>query len=96
MSEPLPPPAQARSRRSAEIRAPADARTARFDDARWRADLKKSIIFAGARLASSRAHAGRVGTPEEVSSAVFFLASDEAVWCTGATLDCNGASFLRL
>jgi NAD(P)-dependent dehydrogenase (short-subunit alcohol dehydrogenase family) len=39
--------------------------------------------------------AGRVGRPEEVASAVLFLASDGAEWSTGAVLDVNGASYLR-
>ncbi|KRE39618.1 3-oxoacyl-ACP reductase [Janibacter sp. Soil728] len=38
---------------------------------------------------------GRVGRPEEVASAVLWLASPEAVWASGATLDLNGASHLR-
>lgn len=38
---------------------------------------------------------GRVGRPEEVASAVLWLASPEATWASGATLDLNGASHLR-
>ena len=38
---------------------------------------------------------GRVGRPEEVASAVLWLASPHAVWASGATLDLNGASHLR-
>ncbi len=38
---------------------------------------------------------GRVGRPEEVASAVLWLASPDAVWASGATLDLNGASHLR-
>lgn len=38
---------------------------------------------------------GRVGTPEEVAAAVFWLASSEAAWSSGAILDANGASYLR-
>lgn len=38
---------------------------------------------------------GRVGTPEEVAAAAFWLASPEASWCSGAILDANGASYLR-
>ncbi|GAB3043445.1 SDR family oxidoreductase [Parafrigoribacterium mesophilum] len=37
----------------------------------------------------------RVGTPEEVAAAVFWLASPEAAWSSGAILDANGASYLR-
>ena len=38
----------------------------------------------------------RVPTPEEVASAVVFLASPEAEWASGAVLDFNGASYFRL
>ena len=38
---------------------------------------------------------GRVGTPDEVAAAVFWLASPEATWSSGAILDANGASYLR-
>lgn len=38
---------------------------------------------------------GRVGTPEEVASAILYLASPEAAWSSGAILDVNGASYLR-
>ena len=37
----------------------------------------------------------RVGEPSEVAAAVAFLASDEASWCTGGVVDCNGASYLH-
>lgn len=39
---------------------------------------------------------GRVGTPEEVAAAVVYLASAEAAWASGAILDLNGASHLRM
>jgi 3-oxoacyl-[acyl-carrier protein] reductase len=38
---------------------------------------------------------GRVGTPEEIASAIVYLASSEAAWSSGAILDLNGASYLR-
>jgi 3-oxoacyl-[acyl-carrier protein] reductase len=38
---------------------------------------------------------GRVATPEEVATAVVYLASPAARWSTGAVLDVNGASYLR-
>ncbi|WP_280461429.1 SDR family NAD(P)-dependent oxidoreductase [Nocardia carnea] len=39
---------------------------------------------------------GRVARPEEIASAVVYLASPEATWAAGAILDMNGASHLRL
>uniref|UniRef100_A0AAU2JQX2 SDR family oxidoreductase n=1 Tax=Streptomyces sp. NBC_00049 TaxID=2903617 RepID=A0AAU2JQX2_9ACTN len=38
---------------------------------------------------------GRVADPEEIASAVLYLASPEAAWSSGAVLDVNGASYLR-
>lgn len=38
---------------------------------------------------------GRVGTPEEIASAIVHLASPKAVWSSGTVLDLNGASHLR-
>lgn len=39
--------------------------------------------------------AGRLGQPEEVSSAVVYLASEAAGYITGATLDVNGGRLMR-
>jgi 3-oxoacyl-[acyl-carrier protein] reductase len=38
---------------------------------------------------------GRLGRPEEVAAAVTYLASDEAAFITGATLDVNGGMLMR-
>lgn len=38
----------------------------------------------------------RVAKPEELAQAVFFLASPENEWASGAVLDFNGASYLRM
>ncbi|HWD05512.1 MAG TPA: SDR family oxidoreductase [Amycolatopsis sp.] len=38
---------------------------------------------------------GRVAEPEEIASAVVFLASAEATWASGTVLDLNGASYLH-
>lgn len=38
----------------------------------------------------------RVATPQELSKAVYFLASPDAEWASGAILDYNGASYLRM
>lgn len=39
---------------------------------------------------------GRVAEPEEIAAAVLYLASADAEWASGAVLDLNGASYLRL
>jgi 3-oxoacyl-[acyl-carrier protein] reductase len=39
---------------------------------------------------------GRVATPDEVAGAVLYLASSDAEYATGAVLDFNGASHLRM
>lgn len=38
---------------------------------------------------------GRVAQPEEIASAVHWLASSEAEWASGTIIDLNGASYLR-
>jgi 3-oxoacyl-[acyl-carrier protein] reductase len=54
--------------------------------------------LAGDGLARRRAESplGRVGTAEEVAAAVLYLASPEAELASGAVLDLNAASHLRL
>ena len=42
------------------------------------------------RLQGRRIPAGRMGTPQDVASACGFLASDEAEYITGSTLDVDG------
>lgn len=43
-------------------------------------------------LAKHRVPAGRFGTPEEVAAAVVFLASEQASWISGATLEVDGGT----
>ena len=38
----------------------------------------------------------RVAKPEELAKAIYFLASAESEWASGAVLDFNGASYLRM
>ncbi|WP_410649069.1 SDR family NAD(P)-dependent oxidoreductase [Amycolatopsis sp. cmx-4-54] len=53
-------------------------------------------VAAKVEAASGESPFGRVGTPEEVAAAVVYLASAEATWASGAILDLNGASHLRM
>ena len=39
---------------------------------------------------------GRVAQPDELAKAIYFLASKESLWASGAVLDFNGASYLRM
>ena len=59
-------------------------------------DLTKSILE-GERGDGIRAQSpfGRVGEPEDIASAVAWLATPGAHWASGAILDLNGASHLR-
>lgn len=43
-------------------------------------------------LAKHRVAAGRFGTPDEIAAAVVFLASEQAGWITGATLEVDGGT----
>ena len=38
---------------------------------------------------------GRLGLAEDVAGAVLYLASDDAAWVTGATIDVNGGQVMR-
>lgn len=39
---------------------------------------------------------GRIAEPDEIATAIAFLASAEAEWVSGGILDLNGASYLRM
>lgn len=43
-------------------------------------------------LAKHRVPAGRFGAPEEIAAAVVFLASEQASWISGATLEVDGGT----
>ena len=43
-------------------------------------------------LAKQGVAAGRFGTPAEIAAAVVFLASEQAAWITGATLEVDGGT----
>jgi NAD(P)-dependent dehydrogenase (short-subunit alcohol dehydrogenase family) len=44
---------------------------------------------------ASQSPFNRIARPEEVASAVLYLASDQAIFTSGAILDLNGASYFR-
>lgn len=46
-------------------------------------------------LQKSRSFLHRIAEPEEIAAAVCFLASDEASFITGATIDVNGGTYIR-
>ena len=48
------------------------------------------------RAAMSRIPAGRMGEPDEVAAVIGFLASDEAAYVNGATIDVNGGEYAPL
>jgi 3-oxoacyl-[acyl-carrier protein] reductase len=50
----------------------------------------------GGRRRRAESPLGRVATPEEIAAAVHYLASPEAELASGAVLDVNGASYLRM
>jgi acetoacetyl-CoA reductase len=55
--------------------------------AAMRDDVRQAII--------SGIPMGRMGTPEEIASAVAFLAADEQAYITGANIPVNGALFVH-
>ena len=48
------------------------------------------------RIRRAESPLGRVATPEEVATAVLYLASPQAEMASGTVLDVNGASYLRM
>jgi len=52
----------------------------------WSDEKKEAII--------RRNPFGRLGEPEEIASAVCYLASEEAAYITGMTMDVNGGSYM--
>jgi 3-oxoacyl-[acyl-carrier protein] reductase len=54
--------------------------------------LQSSAAGPGIEEIVARIPTGRTGTPEDVGAAVVYLASPEASWMTGQTIDLNGGS----
>jgi 3-oxoacyl-[acyl-carrier protein] reductase len=57
-------------------------------------DMTRAITERAQEAWSSRIPLGRLGTPDDVASAVCFLASDEASYITGQVLAVNGGMYM--
>ncbi len=57
-------------------------------------DIMKGYTDEELQAAKDAVPVGRLGTPEEIASAVAYLASDAAGFVTGATLDVNGGIYI--
>ena len=53
-------------------------------------DMLKSFTEDDLKSLASESSLGRIGTPEDIANAVFFLASDNASFITGQTLTVDG------
>ena len=57
-------------------------------------DMTRSLPEAQREQLVASVPLGRLGTPADVAAAVLFLASEEAGYITGATLDVNGGMYM--
>jgi 3-oxoacyl-[acyl-carrier protein] reductase len=57
-------------------------------------DMTKGLADAQRQALLGRIPLGRLGTPEDIASAVTFLASPQAAYITGATLHVNGGMYM--
>jgi 3-oxoacyl-[acyl-carrier protein] reductase len=57
--------------------------------------VREHLTSPGGAQIRAQSPFGRVAQPEEIASAVLYLASAQAQWASGAILDLNGASYVR-
>ena len=57
-------------------------------------DMTRGLADAQREALLARIPLGRLGTPEDIASAVVFLASPQAAYITGATLHVNGGMYM--
>jgi NAD(P)-dependent dehydrogenase (short-subunit alcohol dehydrogenase family) len=76
--------------------APQDIRVAAVAPGFVQTEMARDVLDGpGGDAVRAQSPYGRVATPEEVASAVFWLASEGARFSTGTIIDVNGASYLR-
>jgi 3-oxoacyl-[acyl-carrier protein] reductase len=57
-------------------------------------DMTRAVSEEARAAMAAQIPLGRAGTPEDVASAVCFLASDEAAYITGHVLAVNGGMYM--
>jgi len=57
-------------------------------------DMTQALPEEQRQALAARIPAGRLGTPDDVAAAVAFLASPQAAWITGETLNVNGGMYM--
>jgi 3-oxoacyl-[acyl-carrier protein] reductase len=76
--------------------APQDIRVAAVAPGFVQTEMAREVLDGpGGDAVRAQSPYGRVARPEEVASAVFWLASEGARFSTGTIIDVNGASYLR-
>jgi NAD(P)-dependent dehydrogenase (short-subunit alcohol dehydrogenase family) len=78
------------------VLAPHDIRVATVAPGFVQTEMAREVLDGpGGDAVRGQSPFGRVAEPEEVASAVFWLASEGARFSSGAIIDVNGASYLR-
>ena len=78
------------------VLAPHDIRVATVAPGFVQTEMAREVLDGpGGDAVRNQSPFGRVAKPEEVASAVFWLASEGARFSSGTIVDVNGASYLR-